>query len=59
MMKLGVIFGGKSNEHSISTISGCSILRNLNKSKYDIYLIYIDKEGEWYEVLDNIYEMPQ
>lgn len=53
MLKIGVIFGGKSNEHSISVVSGCSIVKNLNKLKYEISAIYIDKSGNWYEVLDD------
>lgn len=58
MLKIGVIFGGISNEHSISIMSGCSIVKNLNKLKYEVLPIYIDREGNWYEVLDDIYQMP-
>lgn len=57
MLKIGVIFGGKTNEHSISVVSGCSIVKNLNKLKYEISAIYIDKSGNWYEVLDDIPNM--
>lgn len=48
-IKLGVIFGGMSTENEVSCISGTSIIKNLNKEKYDIYPIYIDKAGEWFE----------
>lgn len=58
MLKIGVIFGGKSAEHSISIVSGCSIAKNINKLKYEVLPIYIDKEGEWYEVLDDLQTMP-
>ena len=47
-MKLGVIFGGMSTEHDISIVSGSSVIKNLNKEKYDITPIYIDENGEWY-----------
>lgn len=47
-LKLGVIFGGMSTEHDVSVISGNSILKNLNQDKYEIFPIYIDKEGKWY-----------
>ncbi|MBQ3415596.1 MAG: D-alanine--D-alanine ligase [Clostridia bacterium] len=47
-LKLGVIFGGMSTEHEVSIASGYSILKNLNKEKYEIFPIYIDKNGEWY-----------
>lgn len=47
-MKLGVIFGGMSTEHDISIVSGSSVLKNLNKEKYDITPIYISENGDWF-----------
>jgi len=52
-IKLGVIFGGTSTEHDVSIVSGTSVISNLNKEKYDIYPIYIDKNGTWHEFIDN------
>lgn len=49
MLKVGVVFGGMSTEHDISTISGTSILKKLNKEKYEIYPIYISKDGQWFK----------
>jgi len=43
-----VIFGGKSPEHQISRKSVTSILTYLNKDKYNISVIGITKNGEWY-----------
>ena len=48
MKKLCVIFGGRSPEHDISRKSVTSVLNNLDKSKYDIYVIGITKKGAWY-----------
>jgi len=48
-IKLGVLFGGTSTEHDVSIVSGTSIIKNLNKNKYEIYPIYINKKGEWFE----------
>ncbi len=48
MTELCVIFGGKSPEHDISRKSVTSILNNLDKSKYNISVIGITKEGAWY-----------
>lgn len=48
-LKLGVLFGGMSSEHDVSITSGTSVIKNLNKDKYEIYPIYIDKTGKWYE----------
>ena len=47
-LKLGVIFGGISSEHDVSRISGTSVISNLDKEKYKIIPIYIDKRGNWY-----------
>ena len=47
-MKLAVIFGGISSEHDISCLSAASILRNLDKSKYEIHAVGITREGRWY-----------
>lgn len=56
-LKLGVIFGGMSTEHDISIVSGSSVLKNLNKEKYDITPIYIDENGEWYNYEKDLNEI--
>ena len=48
-IKLGVIFGGMSTENEVSVASATSILNNLDREKYEIYPIYIGKNGVWYE----------
>ena len=47
-IKVCVIFGGQSPEHEISRKSVTSVINNLNKEKYDISVIGITKEGEWF-----------
>ncbi len=47
-LKLGLIFGGKSGEHEVSLASAANIYRALDKNKYDITLIAIDKQGHWH-----------
>ena len=57
-IKLGVIYGGLSTEHEVSINSAKSVIDNLDKDKYDIYKIYIDKKGEWYKEdnkIDNVF----
>ena len=49
-INLGVVFGGMSTENEVSIVSGTSVVRNLNKEKYNIYPIYISKSGEWFSV---------
>ncbi|MBR3163148.1 MAG: D-alanine--D-alanine ligase [Clostridia bacterium] len=50
-LKLGVIFGGMSTEHEVSVVSGKNILENLDKEKYQVYPIYIDKTGNWFKYI--------
>ena len=47
-MKLAVLFGGISSEHDISCLSAASILRNLDKTQYEIYPVGITQEGQWF-----------
>ena len=51
--KLGVIFGGMSTENEVSVMSANSILDKLDKERFEIYPIYIDKEGKWWKYLEN------
>lgn len=50
MKKLGVIFGGMSTEDKVSCISGASVIENLNKEKYEVFPIFIDKNENWFKV---------
>ncbi len=50
MKKLGIIYGGMSTEHDVSTMSTKSVIQNLDREKYEVYEIYIDQEGKWYKV---------
>ncbi len=56
-IKIGVIFGGMSTEHDISVVSGSSIIKNLNKEKYEIIPIYINKIGDWFLYSKNVDEI--
>lgn len=47
-MNVGIIFGGKSPEHQVSLLSVQNIVASIDREKYDIFLIGIDREGVWY-----------
>ena len=47
-IKVGVIFCGPTVENEVSVISAVQAMESLNKEKYDIYPIYIDKDRNWY-----------
>ena len=53
MIKLAVIFGGKSTENEVSKMSAKSVLNNLDKNKYKIFPIYIDKFGNCFNYETN------
>lgn len=46
--KIAVIFGGISVEHDISIITGVQTINALDKTKFQVFPIYITKTGEWY-----------
>lgn len=46
-LRVVIIFGGRSGEHEVSIASAASIYRALDKFKYDVALIGIDKTGRW------------
>ncbi|MCI5898267.1 MAG: D-alanine--D-alanine ligase family protein [Anaerovoracaceae bacterium] len=46
-MRLGILFGGRSGEHEISLLSAASVIRALNRDKFEPVTIGITKEGEW------------
>ena len=45
---IGLICGGTSGEHEISLISAYNIQAALDREKYNVLLIGIDKNGGWY-----------
>jgi len=44
---VAVVFGGRSVEHEISLLSAKSILSKIDKRKYKIFSIFIEKNGTW------------
>lgn len=46
-MKVAVIYGGMSTEHEVSKVSAKNVIDNLNKDKYEVYPILIEKNGTW------------
>lgn len=46
-LRVGVIFGGRSGEHEVSLLSAASILKAIDRTKFDVVPIGITKEGHW------------
>lgn len=45
--RIAVIFGGQSSEHEVSRVSAESVLKNIDRNKYDVVMVGITKEGRW------------
>jgi D-alanine-D-alanine ligase len=46
-IKVGVLFGGRSAEHEVSLVSARSVMKALDKKKYEVIPIGITKQGQW------------
>ncbi len=46
-LKVGILFGGRSGEHEVSLLSAASVLKAIDKDKYEVVPIGITKEGRW------------
>ena len=46
-IRVGVIYGGKSGEHEVSIASAASVMKHLDRAKYDAVPIHIGKDGRW------------
>jgi D-alanine-D-alanine ligase len=45
---VGILFGGRSAEHEVSIQSARNVYEAIDKDKYAVSLIGIDKQGRWY-----------
>lgn len=46
-IRLGIIFGSRSVEHEVSIITAVQLMKNVDREKYEVIPIYVDKEGRW------------
>ncbi len=46
-IRVGILFGGKSAEHEVSLQSAKNVIEAIDRDKYDVTLIGIDKTGRW------------
>jgi D-alanine-D-alanine ligase len=47
-IKIGVLYGGRSGEHDVSLCSAASVFSALDRNKYEVTAIGIEKDGKWY-----------
>lgn len=46
-LRVGVLFGGRSGEHEVSLLSAASILKAIDRKRYEVVPIGITKQGRW------------
>jgi D-alanine-D-alanine ligase len=46
-VRVAVVFGGRSSEHAISCVSAGSVLRHLDRERFDVVPVGITPEGGW------------
>jgi len=47
LLRVGVLFGGRSGEHEVSLASAASVIRGLDPDKFEAVPIGISKDGHW------------
>lgn len=48
MKNIVVIYGGRAVEHEVSVITGIQAIENLDKNKYNVIPVFIDKDGQMF-----------
>jgi len=46
-VRIGVVFGGRSGEHEISVRSASTVIKLIDKERYDVVPIAIERSGKW------------
>lgn len=47
ILRIAVLFGGRSPEHDVSVLSATNVMRALAPAKYDAVPVFITREGKW------------
>jgi D-alanine-D-alanine ligase len=46
-LRVGILFGGRSGEHEVSLLSAASVLKAIDRTRYEVVPIGITKQGRW------------
>ncbi len=57
-IRIGVVFGGRSGEHEISVRSATTVIRMIDKDRYHVVPIAIEKSGRWLNPHDSSRLLP-
>lgn len=59
MKNVLILFGGVSSEHEVSCVSASSVIENIPRDKYAVYMLGITKSGEWLLYEGNADALPE
>ena len=51
-IRVGILFGGRSGEHEVSLLSAASVLKAIDKNRFEVVPIGITKQGRWLTASD-------
>src|SRR4051812_22914736 len=46
-LRVGILFGGRSGEHEVSLLSAASVIKAIDRERYEVVPIAITKQGQW------------
>lgn len=47
-IRVAVLYGGRSQEHEVSLVSATNVIQNLDRNRFEVVPIGIDKKGVWF-----------
>ena len=47
-IRVAVLYGGRSGEHEVSLLSATNVIQYLDRSRFEVVPIGIDKQGVWF-----------
>lgn len=59
MKNVLILFGGVSSEHDVSVVSAKSVIENTPREKYNIIMLGITKDGEWFKFDGDVALLPE
>ncbi|MFW2384010.1 MAG: D-alanine--D-alanine ligase family protein [Acidimicrobiales bacterium] len=51
-LRVVVLYGGQSPEHEVSRVTAAHVLGAIDRNKYDVYAVGIDRHGVWHRVAE-------
>ncbi len=58
MIRIGIVFGGRSGEHEVSVRSAATVIREIDRTRYLPIPIAVDNHGMWQRPADSLRYLP-